>query len=129
MAIGSRKLWRRWVIAFTLGELFGFGGISVIDAFIALGVTAGLDVVDRSLILYGIAVVGGLGEGAILAWFQSRVLSVYLSRFRPCRWIGVTAATCSVGFWECRGLLLCPLLCPTMRRSRGGPHLPFQAVR
>ncbi len=67
MDIGSRKLWRRWVIAFTLGELIGFGGIPVFGACIALQVTAGLDAAVHSLILYGIVIVGGLGEGAMLA--------------------------------------------------------------
>lgn len=96
----STHLQRRWVLAFTLGELIGFGGIPVLGAVIALALTASLDSAVRSLALYAVAVVGGLGEGAVLAWFQLRVLRDYLPRLHSRRWILLTAAAAAFA-WAC----------------------------
>ena len=70
----SRRIWARWTVAFTLGELIGFGAIAVSGAAIAMWLTSGLEPTAKSLILYAAAIVGGLGEGAVLGWFQTRVL-------------------------------------------------------
>lgn len=96
----SRTLWRRWVLAFTLGELIGFGGIPALGAFVALSLTAQLDGATQAVILYVVAVIGGLGEGAVLAWFQLRVLRRRLPRLEPRRWIFATAIAAAFA-WAC----------------------------
>lgn len=94
------RLWRRWVLAFTLGELIGFGGIPVLGAALLLWLTDTMAVESRSLLLYAVAVVGGLGEGAVLAWFQQRVLKEYLPGLCPRRWIQLTALAAAFA-WAC----------------------------
>lgn len=96
--IASRDVWLRWTVAFTLGELVGFGGIPVLGAAVALWLTSGLEPAERSLLLYGVAVLGGLGEGAVLGWFQTRVLRRLLPRLDSRRWILATAAAASLAW-------------------------------
>ena len=93
-------LWRRWVLAFTLGELIGFGGIPILGGALALWVTDGMHTDPRSLLLYAVAVLGGFGEGAVLAWFQARVLRHYLPGLSSNRWILVTALAAAFA-WAC----------------------------
>jgi hypothetical protein len=91
-------VWVRWTIAFTLGELIGFGGIPVLGAAIALWLTSSLEPNARTLILYGVAVAGGLGEGAVLGWFQVRVLRRLLPQLDSRRWIVATAAAAGLAW-------------------------------
>lgn len=100
MASISSNLWRRWVLAFTLGELIGFGGIPVLGASIALWLSAGLDAELRSLALYAVSVLGGFGEGAVLGWFQARALKDHLPRLDPRRWILFTGVAAAFA-WAC----------------------------
>ncbi len=93
-----RGLWARWTAAFTLGELIGFGCIPVPGAAIALWLTSSLEPSARSLVLYGVAVLGGLGEGAVLGWFQVRVLRGLLPQVAPRLWIGATASAAAVAW-------------------------------
>lgn len=93
-------LWRRWTIACAIGELIGFGGIPVLGGTFALWLTNNLEFETRSLFLYTVAVVGGLGEGAVLAWFQMRILGTYLERLSPSRWITATSVATSFA-WAC----------------------------
>jgi hypothetical protein len=93
-------LWRRWVLAFTLGEVLGFGGIPVLGGVIAFSLMSDLDPNARSLLLYAVAVLGGLGEGAVLGWFQARVLCKYLSRLVAGHWILATALAAAFA-WAC----------------------------
>jgi hypothetical protein len=94
------QLWRRWVVAFTLGELIGFGGIPILGGALAYWLTGGMDPVPRSLLLYFVAVLGGLGEGAVLAWFQARTLRDYLPGFDSRRWMRMTALAAAFA-WAC----------------------------
>jgi hypothetical protein len=94
------RLWRRWVINFTLGELIGFGGIPVLGAAITLWLTGEMDTGSRSLLLYAVAILGGLGEGSVLGWFQSRVLREFLPGYQAKRWILATAVA-SAFAWAC----------------------------
>ena len=100
-------LYRRWVVACTAGELVGFGGIPVPGAFLALTLTEGLAPDARAIALYAIAVAGGLGEGAVLAWFQLRVLGPALPQLPRRRWLWATALAASFA-WACG--MLAPLL-------------------
>lgn len=100
VGIAPGRLWRRWVLACALGELLGFGGIPVLGGAVAYWLTGGLEDATRSLILYAVAVAGGLGEGAVLAWFQMRVLRDYLPRLRARPWILATSAAASFA-WAC----------------------------
>ena len=91
----SRKVWARWTIAFTLGELIGFGAIAASGAAIAMWLTSGLEPAAKSLTLYAFAVLGGLGEGAVLGWFQTRVLGGIIPELDLRQWIVATAAAAS----------------------------------
>jgi hypothetical protein len=103
----TATLYRRWVAACTAGELLGFGGIPVLGAALALALTEGLDAGARSIALYVVAVAGGLGEGAVLAWFQLRVLGPLLPRLPRRRWLWATALAAAFA-WACG--MLAPLL-------------------
>lgn len=96
----SSGLWRRWTLAFTLGELLGFGGVPVLIAALLLWLTDGMAAADRALPMYAVSVVGGLGEGAILGWFQARVLGDCLPALDASRWIKATALAAAFA-WAC----------------------------
>lgn len=95
-----KRLWRRWVLAFTAGELIGFGGIPVLGAAAGLYLTRSLDSSAQAVILYLVAVVGGLGEGAVLAWFQLRILKPWLPALDRRRWLLATAIAAACA-WAC----------------------------
>lgn len=103
----STSVYRRWVLFCTIGELVGFGGIPVLGSAISLWLTAGMEAQLRSMILYLVAVLGGFGEGAVLAWFQLRVLRVCLPRLNPGRWILATGGAASIAW-------MLGLLAPTL---------------
>jgi hypothetical protein len=88
------------VFVCTVGELIGFGGIPVCGGAMAFWLTSGLVGSSRSLILYAVAVAGGLGEGAVLAWFQLRVLRDHIPSLNARHWVLATAAAASFA-WAC----------------------------
>jgi len=96
----ASSLWRRWVLAFTLGELIGFGGIPLLGGSVTLWLTEGMQSGPRALLLYAVAVGGGFGEGTVLAAFQMRVLRDYLPLLSARRWILVTALAAALA-WAC----------------------------
>jgi hypothetical protein len=95
------------VLFCTIGELVGFGGIPVLGSAVALWATTGIEADLQSMILYVIAVIGGFGEGAVLAWFQLRVLRVCLPRLKANRWILATGGAASIAW-------MLGLLAPTL---------------
>lgn len=100
-------MYKRWVLVCTAGELVGFGGIPVLGGAIALWVTAGIEARLQSVILYIVAVIGGFGEGAVLAWFQLRVLRTCLPDLNASRWILATGSAASIAW-------MLGLLAPTL---------------
>lgn len=92
MSPDSANIYCRWVVNCTLGELIGFGGLPVVGGIVTLWLTDSLSPDSRSIVLYAVAVIGGLGEGAVLAWFQLRVLRAVFSGLNEPRWILATAA-------------------------------------
>jgi len=92
------RIYRQWILNFTCGELVGFGGIPVLGGVLAIQLTGSMSPDLRSLLLYAVAIVGGLGEGAVLGWFQLRVLRQVLPELRGRRWILATAVAASVAW-------------------------------
>jgi len=90
----------RWVFACTAGELVGFGGIPILGSALALCLTSGVETPTRSLVLYAVAIIGGLGEGAVLAWFQLRALTKFVPGLNARHWILATATAASFA-WAC----------------------------
>ena len=91
----------------TAGELVGFGAIPVLGGAIAFSLTGSLSPGLRSLVLYAVAIIGGFGEGAVLAAFQLQVLRERFPRLNARRWILSTALAASVAW-------LCGYLAPTL---------------
>lgn len=98
MTSDERRLFGRWVRAFTLGELIGFGLLPALGGTLAYAASEGLAPTTRAVALYGVAVVGGLGEGAVLAWFQLGPLSEVFPALSRRRWVLHTAAAASVAW-------------------------------
>lgn len=107
MTSSSSKVYWRWVLVCTLGEIIGFGGVPVLAGLLVLALTAGLDPTVRSMLLFATSVVGGMGEGAILAAFQLRVLRQLLPSLNARHWLSYTAVAASFA-WFCG--MLAPLL-------------------
>jgi hypothetical protein len=107
MTSRSSKVYWRWVLVCTLGEIIGFGGVPILAGSLVLVLTASLDPIARSLLLFAASVIGGLGEGAILAAFQLRVLHHLLPSLNTRRWLSYTAVAASFA-WFCG--MLTPLL-------------------
>jgi deazaflavin-dependent oxidoreductase (nitroreductase family) len=82
-------LWRRWVVATTVGETLGFAVPAAVGA-LAVGLGAG----DAATV--PLALVAGAAEGAILAFAQSRVLRRELAGFETRDWIAATAAAAAL---------------------------------
>jgi hypothetical protein len=99
MASDTHALWRRWVWAFTTGELAGFS-IPAIVGGLGFWLTRELDSVSRSLILYALAVPAGFAEGAVLAWFQARAVREHWPRLRTGRWVFATGLAAALA-WAC----------------------------
>lgn len=72
--------WVGWV---TLGESIGFLAPALAQ-FLAATVWPGAD--------FGLLVLAGVAEGAVLGWFQAHVLRSQLPRIDTARWILLTAA-------------------------------------
>jgi len=83
--------YRRWVVAFTAGEMLGFGGIPVSGGALVFWLTGDLEQGLRSIVFYVVAVIGGLGEGLVLGWFQARVLRRVIPEFDGNRWMFYTS--------------------------------------
>ena len=83
-----------------MGELVGFGGIPVLGGALAIWLTTGLEPSVQSIVIYIVAVIGGLGEGAVLALFQLRVLSESLPTLNARHWVIGTAAAAAFA-WAC----------------------------
>ncbi|HJL19568.1 MAG TPA: hypothetical protein RMH99_28150 [Sandaracinaceae bacterium LLY-WYZ-13_1] len=92
------RLWQRWVVAFTLGELVGFGLIPALGGLGVFALTGSMPTAPRALLLYVVAVVGGFGEGAVLAAFQRRVLRTAWPTIAGRRWVVRTGAAASVAW-------------------------------
>jgi hypothetical protein len=88
----GRSTYRRWIAYCAAGELVGFGGIPVVAGALAFWATVDMAPEPRALLLYAVAVVGGFGEGAVLAWFQLHVLRGVFPRIDARRWITATAS-------------------------------------
>jgi hypothetical protein len=91
-------LFRRWTVAFTLGELIGFGLIPAAGGLAAYALTDGMAAAPRALLLYAVAIVGGFGEGAVLARFQLGPLREVFVRLDGRRWVLHTGVAASVAW-------------------------------
>lgn len=91
-------LYWQWVLYCTIGELVGFGGVPVLGGAVSLWATTGLESDLRSVVLYLVAVAGGFGEGAVLAWFQLRVLRTGLPMVNSRGWILATGIAASIAW-------------------------------
>ena len=94
----SWSRFRRWVGAVTLGELLGFGGIPALGGVLVAAALAGVEDSVRAIALYVVAIVGGLGEGAVLGWFQQRVLVEWWPGLDRRRYVGHTAVAAAVAW-------------------------------
>lgn len=92
------RLLGRWVVAFTLGELVGFGLLPVLGGVVAARALADVAATPRAIALYAVAVVGGLGEGAVLAAAQTWVLREVLPGLDRRRWILHTAVAAALAW-------------------------------
>lgn len=92
------RVWRQWVVACTLGELIGFGLLPAAAGLMAYTLTTEVAPVPRALILYVVSIVGGLGEGAVLAGFQLTVLKKVMPAIDGRRWVVYTATAAAVAW-------------------------------
>lgn len=91
-------LWRQWVLRFTLGELLGFGLVPVLGGMLLWAATGHLEASARAGLIYGVAIVGGLFEGATLATFQWRLVACVVPEISRAKWIVHTAIAASVAW-------------------------------
>src|SRR3990172_5456371 len=85
------RLWRRWVVAVTLGELVGFTIPSIVGG-VAWALAA------PPVVLYATLVCAGAGEGAGLASAQWIVLREALPTLAARRWIAATSAAAAIAW-------------------------------
>lgn len=85
----ARALRRRWFRTVTLGECAGFAVPATVGALTAHAANA---------VSVPLLVLAGAVEGALLGWFQARVLRSVLPAFPVARWVGATAVA-AAGAW------------------------------
>jgi hypothetical protein len=90
-AQAEHTLWRRWLIATTLGELAGFSVPATVGA-VAYASDA------PSALLFLALVVAGAGEGALLAFAQAHVLRRELAGFDRRAWMITTALAAALAW-------------------------------
>ncbi|MEU2035881.1 hypothetical protein [Nocardia amamiensis] len=81
--LSRRDLRRRWVVAVTAGETFGFAAPAAAGALTA---DSAPGVIAAALLIAAVI------EGGVLALFQGRVLRWWLHEFPTCDWIMATVA-------------------------------------
>lgn len=94
--VGTRPWWN-WVVAFTVGELLGFGAAAL------LGIGAYWSLRDatpavRAPMHYATAIAGGLIEGAVLGGFQLRALRRILPEAARGPWLRNTAVAAALAW-------------------------------
>ncbi|WP_280236018.1 hypothetical protein [Nocardia cyriacigeorgica] len=87
--IGSGRMWRRWLVTVTAGEVVGFAAPAL------TAVTAGP--IDDPVAAAALAL-AGMVEGAVLGWFQSSVLCTAVPRLDRGRWVLATAIGATVAW-------------------------------
>lgn len=92
----STRIYKEWLSYVTLGEFLGFLIPSVIG-----GVSVALAL--PQLLQAVVMVAAGLGEGAVLGYFQARVLHKYIKNMSRTEWI--TATTIGAGLAWMIGML------------------------
>jgi deazaflavin-dependent oxidoreductase (nitroreductase family) len=85
----ARALRQRWFRNVTLGECAGFAVPATVGALTAHAANA---------VSVPLLVLAGAVEGALLGWFQARVLRSVLPAFPVARWVGATAVA-AAGAW------------------------------
>lgn len=85
----ERELWLRWVGNVTVGECAGFAVPAVVGALTAHA---------ASTVTVPLLVLAGAVEGALLGWFQARVLRDVLPGLPAARWTAVTAAAAALAW-------------------------------
>ncbi|MFF0533324.1 hypothetical protein ACFYT3_33775 [Nocardia amikacinitolerans] len=88
-AVG-RGLWRRWFILVTAGEVLGFAVPAAAGALAAQVTTP---------LMVAVLLLAGATEGAVLGWFQGRVLDGVVAGFVRRDWIVATTAG-AVAAWS-----------------------------
>ena len=86
----------RWTVRFTIGELVGFGLIPALGGVLVHVASVNVSAIPRALMFYAVAILGGLGEGAVLASFQFPILRELFPSLDRSRWIthtGIAAAS------------------------------------
>jgi len=96
--LASARQRRRWIIAFTLGELLGFGVLATAFGLLTLAMTRGLEARARSLVQAAAAIAGGAVEGAVLASFQWSVLRERLPQSVRGAWLRNTAIAAALAW-------------------------------
>ena len=88
----------RWVRAFTLGEILGFGLLPATGGALVHLATASSSDAARACAMYLAAVALGFGEGAVLARFQLGPLRARFARVDRRRWVLHSGAAASVAW-------------------------------
>lgn len=86
-----RHIWLWWVLAYTAGEIIGFG----LGGSIAAGAMQGADQVAGALavlLMIGAGIVAGAVEGSVVGYAQWLVLRRILPKITWQQWVGATAA-------------------------------------
>ncbi|MET7772743.1 hypothetical protein [Nocardia sp. NPDC005366] len=81
VAAKPQGLWRRWFISVTMGEFLGF---------MAPAAAGALTVNAAPVLMAAVLLGAGAVEGAVLGWFQARVLRTAVAGLRPSHWIVAT---------------------------------------
>ena len=102
------RLWRRWLVVTTAGEVAGFTAPAVAGAVSTAADVSGL---PQAAML----VAAGAVEGAVLGWAQARVLRAVLPGLNGRWWIGATAGAAMLAYAAAMlPSLLLPLPLPAM---------------
>jgi len=94
----EEKFWHRWILSYSLGELFGIGAAAIIARFLYMGYSElghGRSPVLDILVL----IIAGTSEGLIIGYVQWKSLSRVIKSLKPAPWIMTTTLASILGWF------------------------------
>jgi hypothetical protein len=94
----EERFWHRWMISYSLGELFGIGVAAIIARFLYMGYSQ-LDSSRSPTLDALVLIAAGTSEGLIIGYVQWKSLSRVIRNLKPATWIITTTLTSILGWF------------------------------
>jgi len=94
----EERFWRRWILSYSLGELFGIGAAAIIARSLYMGYSQ-IDEGQSPLLSALVLIMAGTSEGLIIGYIQWKSLTRVIKDLKPAPWIITTTLTSILGWF------------------------------